>query len=129
MRLIQQVPESEFIREFLAADHASTLGKSECVRNDLASAGLKASVLVPSSVLPPEQKVTLRAILLHCHGGTLADLPLEESIWYDAELLASDDLYLMAYRDFLSWTNATLRPQDAIRGFRDSPDRSLRCSR
>lgn len=126
MRLIQQVPESEFVRSFLAADLASPSDKSLCVRDDLASAGLSQSVLVDGPTLPPEQAAALRSILVnHCHGRTLNGLPLAETTWYRAELLASDCLYLMDLGDFRSWTKNTLLPQDAIQGFRDSPDRSF----
>ncbi len=126
MRLIQQIPESEFIREFLAADYASPHGdKSQCVRDDLASKGLSESVLMEGPAPSPEA-AALRAILVdHCHGRTLNGLPLAETTWYRAELLASDLLYLMDLGDFRSWTKATLRPQDAIQGFRDNPERSF----
>lgn len=44
--------------------------------------------------------------------------------WHRAELLANDDLYLMAHGDFISFTGGTLRPGDAIQGLRADPHRS-----
>jgi hypothetical protein len=46
-------------------------------------------------------------------------IPGSDDAWHRAELLDDDELYLMDYHEFREWTTDTLRPSDAVAGFRE----------
>jgi hypothetical protein len=120
MRLVREIPEDEMVCAFLAADLASPRDCSDIAREKLAARKVGLEILdrnqAPGSDLG--SLALRRAVLWDCHGGTLDGFPAATTTWHCAELLDDDELYLMDYHEFHDWTVGTLRPRDAVAGFR-----------
>ena len=121
MHLVAEISEDEVICAFLSGDLASPRDSSDLVRRRLAARGVGPEVLDRDRTPPGSNSAVeslRRAVLCECHGATLAGFPTATTMWHRAELLDDDALYLMDYHEFRDWTGDTLRPSDAIAGFR-----------
>lgn len=122
MQLIQQIAEDEVVCAFLGADLASPRDCSDLVRRGLAARRVGPEALDRKRTQVgshSDLEALRRAVLCECHGRTLAGFPAENTTWHWADLLDDDDLYLMDYHEFRDWTADTLRPSDAVAGFRE----------
>jgi hypothetical protein len=121
VRIVREISEGEVICAFLAADLASPRDCSDLVQSRLTARRLGPEVLDCDRTPPgsdPGLEALRRDLLCECHGATLAGFPAATTTWHRAELLADDELYLMDYHEFRDWTRDTLRPSDAVAGFR-----------
>jgi hypothetical protein len=123
MQLVGEIAEDEVVCTFLAADLASPRDCADLALSRLAARDVGPEALDRDSNSPgskPGLNELRRRVLCECHGATLAGFPAATTTWHRAELLDDDELYLMDYHEFRDWTADTLRPSDAVAGFREN---------